>query len=128
MNRTNYLRKVIQADLESLMTTYSIRAVYYDIVPEDAMYPHIVWDITAVNTGDFFRKDYTVDISIYTKSDNIKLMDVEDAVEDLFCNRNEPTTNILPTFFLVTRQNLEDNDKSIKHGVVRLTAQLYDHN
>lgn len=124
--RTNDLRKAIRERLETIKEEYEIQEIYFDLADDDALFPHLVVDFSGDDLSDFNRKDYTIDVDIYTKN-MVLLFDISDAIEDLFCNFNDPSETILPTFFLVSKIFVDDEDKTIKHGVVRMEAQLYDY-
>ena len=51
--------------------------------------------------------------------------EIEDYIVDLFSFRNDPRKSILPTFYLVSTGNLEDQDKTLCHSVVRFEVQNY---
>ena len=126
MARSNLLRAQIEGLLEDIKTQFSLSEVSYNHARDDKMYPHVTWEILSVNVSDFFRRDYTVDIDIYTYDDQPTALDIGDAVEDLLNALNDPTNDILPTYFLVTRQSVEDTDTHIKHEVIRVQVQLYE--
>lgn len=123
--RTNDLRELIQIKLENIKAEYGIFDIFYQHAKPDAMYPHIVFDIDDIDMLDFYRKDYLVDIDIYTKN-TVLLLDISDAVENIFIFSNDPQNRILPTFFMEHKKEVEDSDKSIKHMNLRMQVQLYD--
>lgn len=119
--RSNDLRKVIQTKLKTVC-----QHVYYKIADDDAMYPHIVYDLSSVNLGDLNRKDYSIDIDVWDKDEPYNAEDLADKVENLFNNANIPQTTILPTFFTENRSSVEDPDKKINHILIRVIAQSYE--
>jgi len=121
----NETRRVVEARLNSIKTRYNIAEVSYGLASEDAMYPHIVWDITGINPNDQGRQDFTLDVHIWTK-DQAQAFDIADAVIDLFAYVNTPQTSILPTFYESSAFPVDDPDKTICHVVVRLEGQIYD--
>ena len=124
--RTNELRAQLTDVLAPLKNAFKLKEVAYRHAEDTKMFPHVTWEIVAVDVTDMNRRDYTVDIDIYTEDDQVTAMDIADAVEDLFNNANMPEDPILPTYFLITRQSVEDTDKHIKHEVIRVQAQLYE--
>lgn len=123
--RTNDLREVVRDRLETIKPRFGINNIYYKEAEKDALYPHLVFSYAGDDISDFFRKDYIVDIDVWTK-DQMLTTNIADEIEDLFCNFNNPKESILPTFFLQTKQFIDDPDKTICHEVVRLQCQLYD--
>lgn len=124
--RTNTLRALLERELKAIGDGYGAPVSYKEAYDRD-MYPHIVYDLTGSDLTDLTRKDYTLDVNIWTKNDPVILQDIADDVEDLLCNRNDPQDEILPTFFTVTRAELDDPDKSVGHIVIRAEVQMYDH-
>lgn len=124
--RTNDLRRYIEYALNSIKTEYSLpdQAITYRIASDANMYPHIVYEITAMTPTDMGREDYTVDIHVFTK-DQAYALNLADGIVDLFSFNNAPQATILPTFYLVSTGNLEDPDKTICHTVVRFEVQNY---
>lgn len=119
--KTNALKKLIQTKLKTLTTN-----VYFEIASDDALYPHIVFNFNTVNLGDLSRQDYMLDIDIWDKGKNSTAVDaLADQVESLLQAQNLPQTTILPTFYLVDRRAISDEDKQIKHRLVRFQVQNY---
>lgn len=122
MARTNDLRKLITKKLKTVCDK-----VYYKVADEDAMYPHIVFNARDIDLGDRSRKDYVVEIDIWDKSKSaFNIEDLADNVEDLFNAENVPQEHILPTFFLLERKNVQDEDKTIHHVVITVQTQMYE--
>lgn len=119
--RTNDLRKLVQSRLKSICSK-----VYYKVADEDAVYPHIVFNIKSVDLGDLSRHDYSIDIDIWDKDDPYNAEELADKTEDLFDCENIPQDTILPTFFLDNRTTVTDDDKSINHIIIRVIAQNYE--
>lgn len=125
--QTNELRRVVESRLYSIITEQAIAEISYRIGSEDAMFPHIVWDITGIRPTDHGREDYELDVHIYTQGDAFKAYSIADAVIDLFRFTNIPQEDgLLPTFYESSAFSVEDTDKSIVHVVVRLEGHAYD--
>ena len=126
--RTNELRRVIEARLQDIKQTYGVAEVSHRLASEDAMFPHIVWDINRIEPTDLGREDYEVDVHIWTKSDIYKAYEIADAVAATFRFANIPQATILPTFYETNTMKVEDPDKTIVHLVVRIEGQAYETN
>lgn len=119
--KTNDLKKLIQTKLKTLTTN-----VYYEIAADNAMYPHIVFSFKTINLGDLWRQDYMLDVDVWDKGQNTTNIDTLcDNIESLLHMQNLPQTKILPTFYLVDRRSIVDEDKTIKHRLVRFQIQNY---
>lgn len=123
MSKTRELQKLIRSDLLRFKDE-GVVEVYFRVANRDAMYPHIVFDITGADDSDLSRTDYDVDIDIYAKTQETAY-DLADKIEDVFRAFNQPEEGILPTFHLVTRATVDDPDTDIKRELIRMTCQLY---
>ena len=122
MSKTNDLRAVIHGKLKTVCND-----VYYENAIDDAMYPHCVFSFGNIVNDDFSRADITVSIDVWDKSESAAAVeDLCDDIERLFNNSNLPQENILPTFFLVNRIPVMDEDKKIRHRVIKLLVQNYE--
>lgn len=119
--KTNALKKLIQTKLKTLTTD-----VYFETAADNALYPHIVFSFRTINLDDLSRQDYMLDVDVWDKGKNTVNVDqLADQVESLLHCQNLPQTTILPTFYLVDRKAIIDEDKQIKHRLVRFQVQNY---
>ena len=120
--RTNDLKYLVQAKLKTLTAN-----VYFKIANEKKLYPHIVFNFRRIDLGDLWRQDYILEIDIWDKQDSsLRVDDLADSVENLLQAENLPQTNVLPTFYLIDRQDIPDEDKEIKHIRVQFQIQNYE--
>ena len=119
--KTNDLKKLIQTKLKTIATN-----AYYEIADENAMYPHVVYSFRTINLGDISRQDYILDVDVWDKGRSTTTVDeLCDKIESLLHTENLPQTRILPTFYLIDRKSLLDEDKQIKHRLIRFQIQNY---
>lgn len=120
--RTNDLKYLVQTKLKTLTAN-----VYFEIANEKALYPHIVFNFRRIDLGDLWRQDYILEVDIWDKQDSsLRVDDLADSVENLLQAENLPQDNVLPTFYLIDRQNIPDEDKEIKHRRVQFQIQNYE--
>lgn len=120
--RTNDLKYLVQSKLETLTAN-----VYHEIANEKKLYPHIVFEFRRIDLGDLWRQDYILEVDIWDKQDSSQRVDnLADQVENLLQAENLPQTNVLPTFYLINRQNIPDEDKEIKHRRIQFQIQNYE--
>ena len=120
--KTNELKKLIQTKLKTLCTN-----AYFEIASDSALYPHVVFSFKTIDLGDLSRQDYTLDIDVWDKSKSTTAIDTLcDNIESLLQAQNLPQTTILPTFYLIDRKSVIDQDKDIKHRVIRFQVQNYE--
>lgn len=120
--RTNDLIELIKTKLSTVASN-----VYYEVADEDALYPHVVFSFQQINLGDLSRQDYELDVDVWDKSEETETVEnLCDSIEHLLHGANLPQKNILPTFYLIDRRILFDEDKEIRHRVVRFQIQNYE--
>lgn len=119
--KTNDLKKLIQTKLKTLSSN-----VYFEIADDTAMYPHVVFSFRTINLDDLSRQDYILDVDVWDKGRSTTAVDeLCDKIESLLHTENLPQTRILPTFYLIDRKSLPDEDKNIKHRLIRFQVQNY---
>ena len=120
--RTNDLIELIKTKLSTVASD-----VYYEVADEDALYPHVVFSFQQINLGDLSRQDYELDVDVWDKGEETETVEnLCDSIEHLLHGANLPQKNILPTFYLIDRRILFDEDKEIRHRVVRFQIQNYE--
>lgn len=122
--RTNDLKKLVQTKLKTLTTN-----VYHEIANEDAVYPHIVFNFRRIDLQDLSRQDYILEVDVWDKGTSTTAVDnLADSVENLLQGKNLPQKTVLPTFYLIDRRNIIDEDKSIRHRQIQFQIQNYERN
>ena len=120
--RTNDLKLLVQSKLKTVAAN-----VYHEIANEKALYPHIVFSFRRLDLNDLSRQDYILEVDIWDKGDSSQRVDdLADTVENLLQAENLPQTNVLPTFYLIDRNNLPDENKEIKHRRIQFQIQNYE--
>lgn len=120
ISKTNDLRRLVQEQLKTITEN-----VYHKIADEDAVYPHIVHVIDRTNVIAEHRDDVTLIVDVWTKSAP-EALELADAVESVLNRKNLPQETILPTFFLETKIDVKDDDKSICHIQLSFNVQNYE--
>lgn len=123
----NDLRKLIDIKLNSIKTTYGIKDIGYRLASDQKQFPHVVWDITTISPTDMGRNDLLIDFHVWGKDENV-VFNVMEAIRKLlqFLNAPDATAKILPTFYDMSSGTIEDPDKTLVHGVVRVQCQVYE--
>lgn len=101
--------------------------VYYDRAKPGADYPHVSFNFARVGLADLSRQDYTIIIDLWDRGESaVAVEDMADNIEAEFNNANNPTTDILPTFFIEAKRTVLDEDKLIRHKQLEIVAQNYE--
>lgn len=122
--RTNDLKELVQNKLKTLTPN-----VYHEIANEKKLYPHIVFTFRRIDLQDLSRQDYILEVDVWDFNENDKTEVVDnltDSVENLLQGENLPQENVLPTFYLIDRRNILDENKHIKHRQVQFQVQNYE--
>lgn len=120
--RTNDLKLLVQTKLKTVTTK-----VYHEVADENAVYPHIVFNFRRIDLGDLSRQDYVLEVNVWDKSNSTQQVDnLADSVEKLLQAENLPQDHVLPTFYLIDRQSILDEDKTIRHRRIQFQVQNYE--
>ncbi len=125
--KTDDLRKLIKTQLDSLKIQ-GAKEVFYKTASDTAGYPHIVFNLSQIGTlgNDLHRSDYVLEIDVWDKNKSESVtFNLCDTIEELLSAVNLPQASILPTFFFESRQSILDEDKDIKHELIKFTVQMY---
>lgn len=120
----NYVRNLVEIRLNSIKTQFNIQDVGYRRASDQKLFPHVVWEIISITPLDMGRSDFTIDIDVWGRSE-VQVFEIMDAIREIFLFRNDPQDTILPTFYETSSGTVEDSDRSIVHGIVRLECQVY---
>lgn len=122
MSKTNELRELIKKRITTICPN-----VYYEVASDEHIYPHIVFSFGTIDNGDLSRDDLYMDLDLWDKGKSaVSIEDLADQVEVLFQNQNLPQETILPTFYLIDRKSIPDEDKLIRHRLIRVQIQNYE--
>lgn len=120
--RTNDLKELVQSQLKTITSN-----VYHELADKDAVYPHIVFAFRRLDLQDLSRQDYILEVNVWDKGTNTEVVDnLADSVENLLQAQNLPQENILPTFYLMDRRNILDENKEIRHRQIQFQVQNYE--
>lgn len=131
MSRSNDLRAMIVSKLNDIKTQFDIKEIYYQLAQDNALFPHVIFDMdrTLTLADDRNRRDINLIIDVYDKGNNTrKVHDIADAIEDVLDQANVPGDTNLPTLFFSARRHLPDEDRAIKHIQLEFTIQNYERN
>lgn len=120
--RTNDLKKLVQTQLKTVTAN-----VYHEVADNKAVYPHLVFSFRRIDLNDLSRQDYVLQVDVWDRNNKTQRVDdLADEVENLLQAQNLPQKNILPTFYLIDRKTVEDEDKMIRHRQIQFQVQNYE--
>lgn len=101
--------------------------MYYEQAINEELYPHCVFEFSSIDLGDLSRDDLILDVDVWDKgTSQVRIENLCDQIEELFNNANMPQKNILPTFFRVSRIPIKEDDKTLKHRLIKFQIQNYE--
>lgn len=122
--RTNDLKKLVQSKLKTISNKVK---VYHEVADDKALYPHLVFSFRRIDLSDLSRQDYILQVDVWDRSNSTTAVDdLADSVENLLQAENLPQEHILPTFYLIDRKTVEDEDKMIRHRIIQFQVQNYE--
>ena len=121
----NELRAVITTQLSRIKVPCGINEIGYRVASDQKMYPHVIWDIDPITPTDMGRYDFIIDFNVWGK-DEAKVFSIMDKIDWLLRFYNIPNNKILPTFYTMSMGTVDDPDKTLVHGVVRVQCQVYE--
>lgn len=124
----NDLRDLIDTKLNTIKSEYGIADIGYRLASDQKVYPHVVWDITTISPTDMGRNDLLIDYHVWGKDESV-VFNIMEAIRKMFEFLNAPdvtTAKILPTFYDMSSGTIDDPDKTLVHGVVRMQCQVYE--
>lgn len=120
MSKTNSLRKIIQSNIDSVVSCY------YRMADPGALYPHAVYDFENIDLGDINRDDLILIVDLWDKgNDTSRLEEMADQIEEKFNAANLPNEEVLPTFYRISRKPIDDEDKTIMRRQLKFQIQNY---
>lgn len=120
MSKTNALRKIIQSNINSIVTSY------YRDADIDASYPYAVYNFENIDLGDISRDDLILVIDVWGKGkDTSEVEEIADKLEALFNAANMPSEEVLPTFYRIGRKPIDDEDKTLIRRELKFQVQNY---
>ena len=116
------LRKVIVSLLKQVTPNVS-----FDKADKKTQFPYSVYSMNNVDLSSYPRDDISVTVDIWDKDiDSIRIETLTDKLEKILNRNNHPTDKILPTFYLVGRNSLEDEDPLIQHRQLKFIVKNYE--
>ena len=124
---TDELRAVIMSHLNRMKLDYSKISFGYKVASDQHMYPHIVFEIDSITPTDMGRYDFNVDFHVWDKGkDASTVFALMEWLDTRLRFETEKHNGIFATFYTLSLGIVDDPDKSLIHGVVRMECQLYE--
>ena len=122
VSKTVELRKVIVSLLEQVTPNVS-----FDKADKKTQFPYSVYSMNNVDLSSYPRDDISVTVDIWDKDiDSIRIETLTDKLEKILNRNNHPTDKVLPTFYLVGRNSLEDEDPLIQRRQLKFIVKNYE--
>lgn len=119
---TNELKKVIKTQLDTITNS---GITYFRHADKSAVYPHKVFNVESVDLNNAPRNDFIITVDVWTKNANTADT-IADEVKKIFSGANLPQSAILPTFYLLSCNPIEDEDDTIERRQVKILCNTYE--
>lgn len=122
MSKTIALRKLITVELNK----YG-KSVYYKKADKKAKFPYIVYSLENVDLNTYPRDDIELTIDIWDRNEiSYEIEALSDKIEKGFNRLNKPTDIILPTFYVISKRSVDDEDEEIERRQIKISIQSYE--
>jgi len=99
--------------------------LYYDVAPEGAVYPYIVFRFPTSAT-EYQREDFLLDISIWDKQlDSTAVETLATSINNILDRAKIHTAQVTTSIYLDGRYTLPDPDTMIRRRLLRYTCKTY---
>lgn len=103
--------------------------IYNDFAPRNASYPYIVMNSSRLNNSYYPRVDGTLSFDIWDKQANYSSVNqIADKLQNSLDYVSFTDDDIVGTFFMDVRNNVEDEDKSLKRCRIDFEVNIYFRN
>lgn len=120
MSKTNSIRRIIQSNINPIIK------LYYRVADAKAAFPHAVYDFETIDLSDLCRDDLILIIDLWGKGkDTSTIEDIADQIERILNAANMPGEEVLPTFYRISRQPIDDEDKTLIRRQLKFQIQNY---
>lgn len=100
---------------------------YYRQAPDNAQFPYKTFGFSSINLGDVNLDMVVMTVSLWDKSKAYAtLEEIADNIENLLNVCNYPQETILPTFYKIDRQYINDPDDTIKRIDLKFNIMNYE--
>lgn len=121
VSKTIEIRKVITNLLKTIDNN-----VFYENASDLAQFPYIVFNIDSINFVNKGRDDLLLTVDVWDKNKDSTTVEIlADKIENTFDFKNNPTANVLPTFYKESRKKITDEDKEIRRRQLTFSIQNY---
>lgn len=100
--------------------------VYDSEAEKDAKYPYIIYNFRKINLGFSSRNDFVLEINVWDELLNYSRVNmIADKIQNLLSDLNNPDDKVLTTYYLESREKVEDENKKIKRVQLVFSAPSY---
>ena len=115
------LEKFIKSSLDNIdLKIYNDRAI------TNAKYPYIVLNSSKADTYNYPRVDIELEINIWDKQANFESVNkIADIIQKSLDRQSFIEHNVVGTYYLNTRNNVDDEDKTLKRNRMTFDVEIY---
>lgn len=100
--------------------------VYNDFAPSNAEYPYVILDSSRISTNSYPEVNGELEINVWDRQNNYKTVNAyADQIQNYLNHENHNNENVIASFYMNFRNNVDDEDKSIKRCMMQLDIDFY---
>lgn len=119
-------KELLEKFIKSNISLEEISKVFNDRALRDAEYPYIVLNSSKGNTTNYPRVDIELEIDIWDKQSNFSSVNkIADVIQNALDRQSFTDDHIVGTYYLNTRNNMDDEDKTLKRNHMTFDVEIY---
>lgn len=119
-------KELLEKFIKSNISLEGVPKVFNDRALHDAEYPYVVLNSSKGNTTNYPRVDIELEIDIWDKQSNFSSVNkIADVIQKTLDRQSFTDDHIVGTYYLNTRNNMDDEDKTLKRNHMTFDVEIY---
>lgn len=119
-------KEAIEIFIKSLLDQATNIQKYNDRAPTNSKYPYLIIDSSSVSINEYPRIDISLELNVWDRSQNYSSVNrVADEIQLFFDRKSFVNDQYVFTFYIDSRDNLDDEDKTLKRCLIKYDLEIY---